>query len=237
MGKLAGKVALVTGGSRGIGRAVASLLASEGARVVVNYRRSAGRPSEHLAVQADVSRSADVDRMFRTIESECGRLDVLVNNAGVNRDARFSELTEAMWDEVVATNLKGPFLCAQAAAPLMVRSGGGSIVNIASESALRGRIGAANYTAAKGGLLALTKSLARELAPAIRVNCLALGLIETEELTARLGQENLQRLVDEIPLRRIGTAEEVARAVLFLASADSSYVTGQVLAVGGGRWM
>jgi 3-oxoacyl-[acyl-carrier protein] reductase len=237
MGKLTGKVALVTGGAGGIGQAVVKLLAHEGAQVVLNYRRSEGPTKGHRAMQADVSKAADVARLFGAIESAYGRLDVLVNNAGVNRDALLSELTEEMWDEVIATNLKGPFLCAKAAVPLMLRHGGGSIINIASESALKGRIGACNYTAAKGGLVALTKSLARELAPAIRVNCLALGLVETDELAGRLGHANLQRSLDEIPMRRLGTADEVARAVLFLACADSSYVTGQVLAVGGGRWM
>ena len=237
MGKLTGKVALVTGGAGGIGQAIVKLLANEGARVVLNYRRSEGRIKGHRAMQADVSKAGDVSRMFHEIESEFGRLDVLVNNAGINRDGLLSELTEAMWDEVIATNLKGPFLCAQAAAPLMLPHGGGSIINIASESALKGRVGACNYTAAKGGLVTLTKSLARELAPAIRVNCLALGLVETDELTARLGRAKLQRSLDEIPMRRLGTPDEIAQAVLFLACADSSYVTGQVLAVGGGRWM
>jgi len=203
-------------------------------------RRIASPDLHHQAMRADVSKGEDVHRLFETIDAEYGRLDILVNNAGVNRDAKLAELTEAMFDEVVAANLKGPFLCSKLAAPLMSRHGGGSIVNIASESALRGRVGACNYTAAKAGLIALTKSLARELAPAIRVNCLALGLVRTGEVVARLGldqETNLRRAIDEIPLRRLGSPEEVAKAVLFFASDDSSYVTGQVLAVGGGRWM
>ena len=181
-----------------------------------------------------------MNRLFETIEAEYGRLDILVNNAGINRDANLADLTEAMFDEVLATNLKGPFLCSKLAAPLMSRNGAGSIVNIASESALRGRVGGSNYTAAKAGLIALTKSLARELAPAIRVNCLAPGLVRTDEVVARLGldqEAKLNKAIEEIPLRRLGTPEEVAKAVLFFASDDSSYVTGQVLAVGGGRWM
>lgn len=231
----------MTGGSGGIGRAIVELLAREQAQVASTWLHSEG-PADlpHRAIRADVSNAAEVNRLFKTIEAEYGRLDILVNNAGINRDAKLADLTEAMFDEVLATNLKGPFLCSKLAAPLMSRNGAGSIVNIASESALRGRVGGANYTAAKAGLIALTKSLARELAPAIRVNCLALGLVRTDEVVAplKLDQEaKLNKAIEEIPLHRLGTPEEVAKAVLFLASDDSSYVTGQVLAVGGGRWM
>jgi 3-oxoacyl-[acyl-carrier protein] reductase len=248
---LNGLVALVTGGSRGFGRAVALLLARQGARVVINTRKSQASAEEtlalleengekHFTVQGDVANAADVRAMFQTIQNECGRLDVLVNNAGVNRDARLASLTESMWDEVVATNLKGPFLCAQAAAPLMLRNQRGAILNIASETALTGRIGACNYIAAKSGLLGLTKALAKELAPLIRVNCMALGYIHTEELAERFhldDVENVRRIEKDIPLGRIGTPEEAASAALFLCSDQSRYVTGQVVAVGGGKWM
>ena len=239
--KLAGKVALVTGGSGGLGRAIVELLAREQAQVVSTFLHGEAPQGPHVrAVCLDVSKSGDVTRLFETIAADYGRLDILVNNAGVNRDAKLADLTEAMFDEVLATNLKGPFLCSKAAAPLMSRHGGGAIVNIASESALRGRVGAANYTAAKAGLVALTKSLARELAPSIRVNCLAPGLVRTQEVVARFGldeEPKLRKAIEEIPLRRLGMPEEVAQAVLFFVSDDSSYVTGQVLAVGGGRWM
>ncbi len=239
MGKLKGKVALITGGAGGIGQAIANLLAEQQAQVIVNYRRSLP-DAGHRAVQADVSSQDNVARMFAQIASDYGRLDILVNNAGINRDGALADLTEAMWEEVIATNLKGPFLCCQAAAPLMHKNGGGAIINIASESAIRGRAGACNYIAAKAGLIGLTKALAKELAPAIRVNCIAVGVVRTEELVARMNlheQERMRRVVAEVPMGRLGTPAEVAQAVLFLASADSSYVTGQVLAVGGGRWM
>jgi len=195
---------------------------------------------KHSAIQADISKAADVARLFEAIESKYGRLDVLVNNAGVNRDGSVLDMTEAMWDEVVDTNLKGAFLCSRMAAALMLRQKSGTIVNISAESAIRGRAGACNYIAAKAGLIGLTKALARELAPHIRVNCVALGLVETEELVERLALHraaNRERFVGEIPLGRIGTVQEVSKVILFLASQDSSYVTGQVVAVGGGRWM
>jgi 3-oxoacyl-[acyl-carrier protein] reductase len=251
MGALADQVALVTGGSRGLGRAVALLFAREGARVIINYRTMRaeveetqallpGADREHLALRADVSRIEDVRAMFERIHDECGRLDVLVNNAGVNRDADLRSLTEPMWDEVLATQLKGSFLCAQFATPIMLNNGGGAIINVSSETAMTGRTGACNYIAAKAGVIGLTKALARELAPRIRVNCVAPGYIYTEELAERFSlanSEHLRRIEKEIPLGRIGTPEEAARVVLFLSSDASCYVTGQVLAVGGGRWM
>ena len=244
------EVVLVTGGSRGVGRAIAILFAEEGARVIVNYRNGRAEAEEtlsllnagqkHFALQADISKAAEVRAMFHKVEEECGRLGVLVNNAGVNRDARLESLTETMWDEVVATNLKGTFLCAQAAAPLMMKNKRGAIINIASETAMTGRVGACNYIAAKAGVVGLTKALAKELAPSIRVNCIALGYTLTEELIERFNldnEDNLRRVEKEIPLGKIASPEEVARTVLFLSNQASSYVTGQVLGVGGGRWM
>jgi 3-oxoacyl-[acyl-carrier protein] reductase len=245
-----GEVVLVTGGSRGLGRAITRLFAKEGARVIVNYKNGRTEAEEtlslldggqqHFVLQADVSKVAEVRAMFQEIEEKCGRLDVLVNNAGINRDARLESLTEAMWDAVVMTNLKGTFLCAQSAAPLMMKNKRGAMINIASETALTGRVGACNYIAAKAGVMGLTKALARELAPSIRVNCIALGYTLTEELIERFNLDdidNLRRLEKEIPLGKIASPEVAARVVLFLSNQASSYVTGQVLAVGGGRWM
>ncbi|PYP89478.1 MAG: beta-ketoacyl-ACP reductase [Candidatus Angelobacter sp. Gp1-AA117] len=249
MGGFKDEVVLVTGGSRGVGRAIARLFAQEGARVIVNYKNGQTEAEEtlslldggpHFALQADISKAAEVRAMFHQIEKKCGRLGVLVNNAGVNRDARLESMTETMWDEVVTTNLKGAFLCAQSAAPLMMKDKRGVMINIASETALTGRAGACNYIAAKAGVVGLTKALARELAPSIRVNCIALGYTLTEELIERFNlddADNLRRIEKEIPLGKIASPEEAARAVLFLSNQASSCVTGQVLAVGGGRWM
>lgn len=250
MSGLQNEVVLVTGGSRGLGRAIAQLFAQEGARVIVNYKNEQTKAEEtlslldrgqqHFVLRADVSKEAEVQAMFHEIEEKCGRLGVLVNNAGINRDARLESLTEAMWDEVVTTNLKGSFLCARAAVPLMKKNKRGAMINVASETALTGRAGACNYIAAKAGVVGLTKALARELAPSIRVNCIALGYTLTEELIERFKLDevdNLRRIEKEIPLGKIATPEVAARAVLFLSNSASSYVTGQVLAVGGGRWM
>jgi 3-oxoacyl-[acyl-carrier protein] reductase len=251
MPRLLDKVALVTGGSRGIGRAIAKLFALEGANVVINYGHDDHSASEtlslitsqntvHRKIRTDVSNKEQVDQMFEEITSVYGRLDILVNNAGINRDSSLSDMTEGMWDEVMATNLKGPFLCSQAAVPLMSHTETGSIINISSETALAGRIGGCNYVASKAGLIGLTKCLAKELAPNIRVNCLALGYTQTDDLYKRLNldqKENLERVLKEIPMNRIGTADEIANVVLFLASAEASYLTGQVFAAGGGRWM
>lgn len=250
MNALKDRVALVTGGSRGIGEAAAFLFAREGAHVIVNYRHGTAKANEtlaklegdgkHLAVQADLASAADIRRMFQRIGEAYGRLDVLVNNAGVNRDAPLEQLTEAMWDEVLAVNLKGPFLCAQMAAPLMRAAGGGSIVNVSAETAIQGRVGACNYIASKAGLIGLTKALAREMAPSVRVNSIAFGYTRTDELVERLNldnPENLANVLKQIPLARMGTVEEAAQVILFLASSASSFVTGQVLGVGGGRWM
>lgn len=250
MNQLTDQVVLVTGASRGFGRAVARLFAQEGARVIVNYRSDlagaeetrsslAGADRRHFTLGADVGNSAEVREMFRKIQVECGRLDVLVNNAGINRDGLLESITERMWDEVLTANLKGAFLCAQAAVP-MLKETNGRIVNVASETSLTGRIGGCNYIAAKAGVMGLTKALAKELAPAIRVNCIALGYTHTEELADRFNldnPENLRRMEKEVPLGRIATPEEAARVALFLSTADSSFITGQIIVAGGGRWM
>lgn len=244
--KLAGKVALVTGGSRGIGRAIVETFVREGASVIVNYchgeqaareltntieAASAGRT---MAVQADVSESSQVRTMMEQIEARFGRLDILINNAGIALPGtRLQELTEEQWERVLAVNLKGVFLCSQAASILMLQGGGGVIISLAS---IRGMLGGGSslaYAVSKAGVITLTKSLAIELAPTIRVNCLAPGYISTE-LLAEKPAEALQKLEQAVLLKRLGTREETAAAALFLASDDAAYLTGITLPITGG---
>jgi 3-oxoacyl-[acyl-carrier protein] reductase len=241
---LSGKLALVTGASRGIGRACALALAGAGAEVVVNDRdpasaaeisdavRGLGRGAEVIA--ADIASPPDVERLFAQVSRRCGKLDILVNNAGVIRDALVGALTVSDWDAVLATNLRGPFLCTQAALPLMFPHHAGKIVNIASVAALRSVAGQANYAAAKGGLVAFTHACAVELAPkGIQVNAVLPGIITTR-MSARARQRGGQRLLEAIPAGRFGTVEDVANAVLFLASPLADYIPGQTLVVDGG---
>ncbi len=243
--RFAGKVALVTGSGRGLGRAIAKALAQEGASLVLNYRKSDGGAREAAAetatyggraivVRADVSRASEVRILFAEAERAFGRLDILVNNAGVFSHAPVAEVTEALWDEVLDTNLKGTFLCAQAAARLMTAQQAGVIVNLASGGGLSPRPGydtSAPYAASKAGVIMLTRRLALELAPAIRVNAVAPGIIEsrpdwTEESRKRLGAAAL--------LGRIGSPDAIANAVVFLASEDAASITGHTLVVDGG---
>ncbi|MDQ7842542.1 MAG: 3-oxoacyl-ACP reductase family protein [Armatimonadota bacterium] len=245
MMEFVGKVVLVTGGSRGIGRAVAAAFAQAGAAVAVAYHRSrteaegvaqalrrAGRRA--LAIQADVSRAGQVADLVRRIQEEWGRLDVLVNNAGILRRSPLDGLTLQEWQEVLDTNLTGAMLCAQAAAPLL-RASRGSIVNVAS---IRGLIGGTSpaYAASKGGLVAFTKTLARTLAPEVRVNAVAPGFVDTD-LNAHLTVEDRERITGQIPLGRFAEPEEIAAAVVFLASPRAAYITGQTLVVDGGLTM
>ncbi len=240
-----GKTALVTGGSRGIGRAIAAALAREGAAVAVGYLRHAAEADavaealrrsgrRALAVRADVSRPEEAAALVAAVLDRWGRLDVLVNNAGITIRAPLDQVTPADWDAVLATNLTGAFLCSQAAAPAL-RESEGAIVNVAS---IRGLVGgsAPAYAASKGGLIALTKTLARALAPRVRVNAVAPGYTETA-LHAGLSVEERERIVRRIPVGRFAEPEEVARAVLFLASPRASYITGQTLVVDGGLTM
>lgn len=245
---LGGKVAVVTGASRGIGRAVAVTLAGLGANVVVNYAGHAEGAEETaalvgelglraLVLQADVTDQKQVDTMMKQALQEFGRIDILVNNAGITRDNLLPRLGEQDWDAVLNTNLKGAYHCSKAALRPMLKARWGRIINISSVVGLSGNAGQSNYAAAKAGLIGFTKSLAKEFASRnITVNAVAPGYIATD-MTADLTEENQARLLGSVPLSRLGTPEDVARAVAFLASEWAGYITGQVIVVDGGMAM
>jgi NAD(P)-dependent dehydrogenase (short-subunit alcohol dehydrogenase family) len=237
---LSGKVALVTGAGKRIGRSVALRLASEGVDVIVNYRSSKAEADEvaaqitgmgrrALAVQADVAQRKEVTAMFAAVEKEFGRLDILVNNAGMFFSAKFEELTDEQWDRILDTNLKSQFLCSQAAAPMLRRSGQGRIVNFASLGGLLAWPAYTHYCVSKAGVIMLTRCLARALAPEITVNAIAPGTISFEGDAPGLAEDYIQRA----PLHRTGTAKDIDDAVVFLA--QSPFITGQVIVVDGGR--
>lgn len=243
---LAGQVALVTGASRGIGRAIACELGRLGASVGVNYHGSQAKAYEvvallteqkcnAVAIAADVSRAEDVDRLFHETARALGPVSILVNNAGITRDSLLLRMREDDWDTVLDTNLKSAYLCCKAAVRMMIRHrSGGRIINIASAVAMSGNPGQANYTAAKGGLIALSKTLAREVGSRhITVNVVAPGFIETD-MTATLPEGVRTGLAERIALGRLGTTDDVAGAVSFLCSPAASYITGQVLSIDGG---
>ena len=237
---LVGKVALVTGAAKRIGRSVALRLASEGADVVVNYRSSkreaddvvaqiAAMGKRAAAVQADVAKRAEVAAMFAAVEKQFGRLDILVNNAGMFFPAKFGELTEEQWDRILDINLKSQFLCSQLAAPMLRRSGHGHIINFASLGGLLAWPAYTHYCVSKAGVIMLTRCLARALAPEITVNAIAPGTISFAGDAPELAEDFIRRA----PLRRTGTAGDIEDAVAFLAHSD--FVTGQVIVVDGGR--
>ena len=245
---LSGKIALVTGGSRGIGRAVCLRLAKMDALVYINYvsRSEAAAETARMItalggqarlVAFDVANAEAVQAACKKIVDEAGGVDILVNNAGITRDGLMTRMKEADWDEVLNTNLKGSFLCAKAVAKSMMKKRWGRIVNISSVSGFAGNAGQVNYSAAKAGLTGLTKAMAREYASrAITVNGVAPGYIETE-MTAQLAAETQEQIKREIPLATFGRVEDVAGAVAYLVSEDGGYVTGQTLHVNGGMYM
>ncbi|GIO06304.1 3-oxoacyl-[acyl-carrier-protein] reductase FabG [Brevibacillus reuszeri] len=245
---LAGKTALVTGASRGIGRAIALKLAEAGANVVVNYAGSEAAAGETvtlikelgrdaIAVRANVSSTEDVNEMFKAALEHFGTIDILVNNAGITRDNLLMRMKEDEWDDVIATNLKGVFNCVKAATRPMMKQRSGKIINITSVVGVLGNAGQANYVAAKAGVIGLTKTAARELASrGITVNAVAPGFIDTE-MTAVLPEDVKAGLVGQIPLARLGQTDDIASVVLFLASDAANYMTGQTLHVDGGMYM
>ena len=249
--KLEGKVAVVTGagrGGRGIGRSIALALAGEGADIVISdfvvenadavaaeIRETTGRRA--LAVQGNVAVWDDVERMFAETMKEFGRVDVLVNNAGITKDNLIMRMSIEDWDAVIDCNLKGTFLCTKAVTRIMLKQKSGKIVNTASVMGIVGNAGQANYSASKGGIIALTKTTAKELGSrGITVNAVAPGFIQTM-MTDALPEEMRETMKQQVPLSRLGTADDVARVVLFLSTDDSAYVTGQVISIDGGLFM
>lgn len=241
------KVALVTGATRGIGRGVALALAAQGAHLVVvgtNAAKAAEVAAElgqggtqALGIGADISLAADVDRLVEAARERFGRIDILVNNAGVTRDGLMLRMKEDDWDTVLDVNLKGAFLCTRAVARLMTKQRSGRIINISSVVGQMGNPGQANYCASKAGLHGLTRSNARELAKRqITVNAVAPGFIETD-MTGSLTEQQRTELMTRIPLERLGHVDDIAATVVFLASDQAGYITGQVIGVNGGMYM
>jgi 3-oxoacyl-[acyl-carrier protein] reductase len=246
--ELEGKVAIVTGGSLGIGSAIALALGKAGCDVAINYRKHdeeakaiveeiKGMGRRAVVVKADVSKTEDAQKMVESVLNELGRLDILVCNAGINMDSVIWKMTEEQWDTVMSVNLKGCFNYARAAAPIFKKQGHGKIVNITSINGLRGKFGQSNYSASKGGIIALTKTLARELGRYnVNANAVAPGMIGTE-MMLKLPEEWKQKAVNETVLGRIGTPEDIANVVVFLCSEEARHITGEVIKVDGGQYI
>lgn len=247
MARLEGKKALVTGASRGIGRAIALELAREGARVAINYQSSdasaqavadeiAQLGGSSMLAKANLAVSSEARQMVKQVAEEFGGLDILVNNAGITRDMSLKKMTDEQWEEVIQTNLNGYFYCTSAAIPIMLGQSAGRIVNISSMNGQVAAFGQANYSASKGGIIALTKTAALELAKAnITVNTVAPGFTETD-MFAEVPEKIQEQIKSRIPLGRFAKPEEIAKAVLFLL-ADGDYITGQQINVNGGAFM
>lgn len=245
---LDGKIALVTGGSRGIGRAVAIELAKEGAAVAINYAGNKAAAEEvqsiitqmggkAMIIQADVSNEKSAMQMVEEVIAQLGGIDILVNNAGITRDGLFIRMKEEDWNAVINTNLTGIFNCTKVAAKYMMKKRSGRIINMSSVSGIMGNAGQTNYAAAKAGVIGFTKSLAREMASrGITVNAVAPGFIATD-MTAAMPEKAQEHVLTSIPLGKMGKPEDIANAVLFLASDKASYITGQVIHVDGGMVM
>lgn len=244
MGQFDGKVALVTGAARGIGQATALKLAAGGADIALcdlqkewiaeteSHVKALGRRAESFTM--NVAESGDVVRAVAEVEQAFGRIDILVNNAGITKDGLLMRMSEEDWDNVLDINLKGTFLCSKAVARIMMKQRTGTIVNVASIIGLIGNAGQCNYSASKAGVIAFTKSLAKELAPRnIRANAVAPGFISTK-MTDNLPEDIQKKMLDNIPLKRFGTPDDVAKVIAFLAGDDSAYVSGQVITVCGG---
>lgn len=248
MSDLSGKIALVTGGSRGIGRAIAVELGKRGATVIVNFNSSGDAAREVVAEieanggtaetwQADVSNEEQVTAMFKSVTGKHDTIDILVNNAGMTRDNVIMMMKPEDFDTVIDTNLRSTWLCCKTAVRTMMRKRTGRIINITSVVGIAGNGGQTNYAASKAGIIGMTKSLAKEVASRnVTVNCVAPGFVETD-MTAELSDDLKGRAIDAIPLGRMGTPEDIAKAVLFLASDDAAYITGQTLVVDGGMVM
>ncbi|MBN8722816.1 MAG: 3-oxoacyl-[acyl-carrier-protein] reductase [Acidobacteria bacterium] len=243
-----GKVAIVTGASRGIGRAIVQELAKQGCQIAFNYNKSAEAAEELkkeceasdrqvLAYQLDVANFVAVQEMVKDVKSKLGRIDFLINNAGITNDKLLMRMKEEDWDSVIDTNLKSAFNFCQSVAPIMLKQRYGRILNISSISGVVGMAGQANYSASKAGLIGLSKSLAKELGSRnITVNVLAPGIIETD-MTIVLSEDYRKKLLEQIPLQRFGQVAELARVAAFLLSDDAQYITGQVIQIDGGLAM